>query len=266
MKYSFFICLYGALFFGLIGCKSKKTIATTPTVSNIEKTPNTANEFLSAIESRTYTPEWFSGRGNINATLGTNSMEVDAVIQIRKDSAILLVVKKFGFEGARALITKDSVFLINRLEQTYDKQAITALTQRFNLPAQFDALQQLILGNPARLDSKPYEVMQQDTTVLLQSSLGKLSADYAFAKKTLKLNQAFFEDEESTSKMTMQYGNYKMTAVKKEFSCQRNIEFFSPQGNNGEIDIEFKEVEFNVAKAMRFQIPNNYKRKNYLNP
>ncbi len=255
------------VFIAFFSCKSNKKVTETPISSSaVEGKPaRTDADFLKKIEAKSFTPDWFSGKGSINAAMGDNGIDVDATIVIKKDSAILLIVKKFGFEGARALITPDSVFIINRLEQNYDKLPLSYLAQKFNLPPQFDAIQQLFFGNPAKLNpTEAFSVQLQDTTILLNSEQGTIGAAYAFAKKNLQLQTAFFQDESSASKMTMTFANYKIAPLQKEFAYQRAVNFFSPQSGNGEITIDFSDVEFNVAKTIRFQIPAHYKRKNYL--
>jgi hypothetical protein len=255
------------VFLSLFACKtSKKTNNKSSTA--VEKdvvSIKTDNDFLKKIEAQSIMPEWFSGRSTVNVSMGENALEVEAIVHIRKDSAILLVVKKFGFEGARALITPDSVFIINRLEQNYDKLPLNFLAEKFNLPSSFDAIQQLFCGNPTKLDiNTPYTVTQQDTVILLTTEKGTIGGVYQFPKKTLQLQSAFFEDENTASKMTMLFSAYKKTTSNRDFSFQRAVSFFNPRSGNGSIDIDFSEVEFNVSKTMRFQIPSHYKRKNYI--
>jgi hypothetical protein len=261
LKKIVFLLVFATFF----ACKSTKKAIKTPIIQEATHAVSSDAELLKKIENNAMMPDWFSSKSSISASMGGNELDVDAVIQIRKDSAILFVIKKFGFEGARVLITPDSVFLINRLEQSYDKMSLQTLAQRFNMPPQFDAIQQLLVGNPTKLDkNKAFSLTQKDSTVQISTTKDKLSVDYAFAKKDLILRQAFFEDENSAAKMTMNFEKYKATASKKEFSYQRKIDFFSPQSSNGEIEINFSDVEFNVAKTMRFQIPAHYQRKAFL--
>jgi hypothetical protein len=254
-------------FLSLFACKkAQKVKENTPKeIQTSAKSFSEGKESIDAILGNSISPEWFSGKGTLSASINGGSMDLDMSIQIRKDSAILLVLRKFGFEGARALITKDSVFLINRMEQNFDKMPLSFLSDKFNLPPQFNSLQQLLLGNPSQLDlQKPYELNTQDSLLYLTSHSAKLDASYQISKKSMKLLNAFFEESGSASKMTMNFENYRVTGLQKEFSYERMIRFFSPDSGNGEVQLNFEEVEFNVPKNIRFQIPSHYQRKSYL--
>lgn len=254
-------------FLSLIACnKARKEKETIPKeIQTSAKSLSEGTEGIEAILNNAINPEWFAGRGTLSAALNGGSMDLEMNMLIRRDSAILLVLKKFGFEGARALITPDSVFLINRLEQNYDKMPLSYLSEKFNLPPQFQSIQQLLLGIPSRLDAaNPFELRVQDSLFYLSSSTAKIDASYQVSKKSLKLLSAFFEESGTASKMTMEYENYQKTNLDKDFSFDRTLKFFSPDSGNGEVQITFDEAEFNIPKTIRFQIPAHYRRKSYL--
>lgn len=257
----FFITIYS--------CKSnKKAIEGNNNITTeVEvKTPTSGGDILKEIDTYYTLPEWTSAKGTIDASMGESNISLDAIIQIRKDSAILLIAKKFGFEGGRALITRDSVFIINRLEQTYDKLSLAAIASKFNLPPQFDVIQKILLGCPAKInDTAPFQMQQQDSVIVLLTESGSIGATHNLAKKDLRLLQTFVEDEQNAAKMTIFFDNYKITSLQKQFAFHRNLIFISPRSGQGEIDIDFSDVEFNVPKSLRFQIPAHYKRKQYIN-
>lgn len=267
----FTIALVGIMIFP--ACKSTKkateqtaAASTTHHTEEVIKVKN-ESEYISKLAERTLSPAWFRSAGSINASLNGNELDLDAVIQIRKDSAIMIVLKKFGFEGGRILINQDSVFIINRLEQNYDKLPLQFLAQKFNIPAQYAAIQAILLGNAVQLDTKtPFEAHSQDSSVVITAESGAFSGTYTFEKARLHLLQSFFIDEKSASKMTMYYEDYKTTSYKNvSFSHQRNIAFFSPSSGNGEITLEFSDVEMSdTPKSIKFSIPSHYKRKLYV--
>lgn len=259
--------LFLITFFTLFAChKARKEKETAPTaIHSSTKSFSEGKEGVEAILNSNIRPEWFAGRGSLSANINGGSMDLEMNLLIRKDSAILLVLKKFGFEGARALITADSVFLINRLEQNFDKMPLSFLSAKFNLPPQFYSIQELILGNPSQLDPQnPCELRTQDSLLFISSRSAKIDASYRISKNSLKLLSAFFEESGSASKMTMEFEKYRNAGLEKEFSHERTLRFFSPDSGNGAVQLTFDEVEFNVPKIIRFQIPAHYRRKSYL--
>jgi hypothetical protein len=254
-------------FLSLFACKkARKEIEASPKeIQPSTKSTIAGKDGVDVIFKSAISPEWFAGRGTLAANMNGGSMDLEMSLLMRKDSAILLVLKKFGFEGARALITADSVFLINRLEQNYDKMSLDYMSKKFNLPAQFQTIQQLLLGNPSQLDPKsPCELGTQDSLLLLSSRSANIDASYRISKNSMNLYSAFFEQPGSTSKMSMNFEKYGKTSLEKEFSYERTLRFFSPDAGNGEVQLIFDEVEFNVPKNIRFQIPAHYRRKSYL--
>lgn len=252
----------------IYSCKSnKKATDTKVTIPEVEvKAPTSGLDILKDIDAYYVLPEWMSAKGTIDATLGESNIALDAIIQIRKDSAILIVAKKFGFEGGRALITPDSVFIINRLEQTYDKLALATIAAKFNLPPKFDVIQKVLLGYPAKIDNAiPFKVQQQDSLIVLLTESGSIGATHNLSKIDFKLLQTFVEEEQNAAKMTIQFENYKATSLQKPFAFRRNLMFVSPRSGQGEVNIDIADVEFNVPKTLRFQIPAHYKRKQYIN-
>ena len=61
------------------------------------------------------------------------SIGVNANIIWIRDSLMWMNVKKFGLEAARVLVTKDSVFVLNRLEKTYAARGLESLQRQYIL-------------------------------------------------------------------------------------------------------------------------------------
>ena len=256
------------VFLTFLACnKARKEKETIPNEiqTSAKSAPTEGAEGIDAILKNSFIPEWFSGRGTLSATLNGGNMELDINLLLRRDSAILLVLKKFGFEGARALITPDSVFLINRLEQNYDKMPLSFLSEKFNLPAQFQSIQELLMGIPSSLDGvNPLVLHAQDSLFVLSANSKKIDASYQISKSSLNLLSAFFEEAGTAAKMTMIYENYRKSNLNRDFSFDRTLKFFSPDSGSGEVQLIFEDAEFNIPKTIRFQIPAHYRRKSYL--
>jgi hypothetical protein len=80
--------------------------------------------------------------------------DVNANIRMLRDSTIWISVNAvLGIEALRALITRDSVKLIDKLNKTYTARSITYLQDVTSLPLDLPTLQDLIIGNAVFIDS-----------------------------------------------------------------------------------------------------------------
>jgi hypothetical protein len=248
-----------ALFF-TFACKSKKAVVTptpVPEIVKIKEDPNKA--FLANIEKKIYTPNFFNAKASIGIVTNGNSVDFDAVIQFRKDSAILLVAKKFGFEVGRALITPDSLFIINRIQQEYDAKPLSAIASKFSLPPRFDLIQDMIMGNPMNLAKAPYKINIKDSLATLSSNYQALTAICAMDKKTFLLYQSTIDDASNGGEMTMDYKDYRNVSA-HDFSFSRILSGKSSKTGALDVDLKFNEIEFDKPKVIRFELPRKYKR------
>lgn len=102
---------------------------------------------LRSVEDAKVSTPYLETRAKLDLRSERLSIGGTATIRLAKDEAIWLVAKKFGFEAARALIRPDSFFLINRLEGEYIAEPLSYVEQKYKIPARFDLLQDIILGN-----------------------------------------------------------------------------------------------------------------------
>lgn len=244
----------------IFACKSKKiAVAPTPTPEIIKIKEDPTKAFLMNVEKKIYTPNFFNAKASINIVTNGNSIDFDAVIQFRKDSAILLVAKKFGFEVGRALITPDSLFIINRIQQEYDAKPLSAIASKFSLPPRFDLIQDMIIGNPMNLAKTPYQVNIKDSLAILSSKYQLLTANCAMDKKIFRLYQSTIDDTANGGEMTMDYKDYRAIAA-HDFSYSRILSGKSNKAGALDVDLKFNEIEFDKPKVIRFELPRKYKR------
>src|SRR5690606_1391550 len=88
-----------------------------------------------------------TARAEIFAEGEGRSVAANANIIWIRDSVLWVNVKKLGVEAARALVTKDSIYLINRLDKTYSIKGLESLQKQYSLPAGFALLQDAVLAS-----------------------------------------------------------------------------------------------------------------------
>ena len=79
--------------------------------------------------------------------MGEDDQEVSGMIRMQKDTAIWISLRSFNIEGARMLITKDSVKFINRLDKTYYAGDFAFLINQFDIDLDYNMLQAILTNS-----------------------------------------------------------------------------------------------------------------------
>ena len=89
--------------------------------------------------------------GNTVLNSQLSSFNFTGALRIRRDSAVWLSAAAFlGVESVRVLVTNDSVFMINRINQTYLTETLEETCRSMSIsPMSLPELQTLLLGNGA---------------------------------------------------------------------------------------------------------------------
>jgi hypothetical protein len=259
------LTIYTTIFFIALflfsACNTTKKTTTKETLTNKNTTP--LDVFLTTLEKNKLSPEWLSAKADVNYSDQEQQIGVNTAIILRKDSALLMAFRKFGFEAARVLVTKDSIFIINRLTSEYAKKPLAFIEQKFNLPANFNTVQSFVLGNPIFLNTliKP-SFQQTDSTFSLTEMEKGLEGKQIFEGEKSFLKNIHFQQITSVRNVNIALSKYAPTCTtcKNNFSYSRTVAAISPEIGEATIDLKFTEIELNKPKTMRFEIPANYRR------
>ncbi len=189
------------------------------------------------------------------------SFNANANIIFVRDSFIWINIKKFGIEAARALITPDSIHVLNRLEKTVQSNSISTLQKTYNLPAGFDLIQKALLGNAYLLDDKaPVPALKNGLHSLSMTST-TANGEYLLEEGTFRLRTETFIQPLESRIITIDFGDYKKTSNNLWFPYLRAIEAYSPSDDKMKLEVNMSNIEINVVKNWRFEIPAHYKKK-----
>lgn len=210
-------------------------------------------------QSNLYT-EWLDAKAKLDYQSDDFSISATALIRMKKDSAIWVVGKKFGIEGIRALITPDSVYILNRLNKTYQIEGISFLQKQFSLPLDFYDLQNILLGNAVLLPEPSQLHSQIDSSrylLQLKDEKGAVKS-YTFDGKHFYLLEMIIKEREKRRHAYLAFEDHQALNDNHYFSYFRALQFRSPETGNISIDLKFTKVEFNRPKRLSFEIPAHY--------
>lgn len=96
--------------------------------------------------------EWMTAKMSGELKVESGEFALAGSVRMRRDSAIWISASAFlGVEAVRALITPDSVVIVNRLDQTYVAEPLREVAARYQWPATFQETQAMLLGEQAEL-------------------------------------------------------------------------------------------------------------------
>ena len=135
----------------VFGCKAKKQVivkrTAVDTVSTAKRIDIKALK-LNAIKSAQTLFNTFSGRARTKLSIGGDDNDVTLNIRIKRDQKIWVSITAIaGIEVARALITPDSILLINRLQSLYVKKPFGYLNKFAGKQVNYKTLESLLVGN-----------------------------------------------------------------------------------------------------------------------
>lgn len=181
--------------------------------------------------------------------------------RIKKDSLIWLSFRgALGIEGYRALISPDTVKVLDQLNKTIDIKPVSFLQRMTKLPFDFYTLQDILIGNPVYTDSNivTYQLNADDEWVLEMD--GNFFNHQIFIDKNdlrIKKSELRNKDLIREKNGTIVYGDYDKT-LGVNFAKLRNLTVVDQSIMN--VSLEYKQYDFNKDLSFPFSIPDHYTR------
>lgn len=270
MNYCYRLLMAGAFLLALGSCRSTKKIQTAMTKKD---TTHTAPVVDARADSLRFIREVYQGiqQNQIDFRTFSAKVKVDFVgndgkkndvnanIRIAKDSVIWVSINALlGIEAFRVMITPDSVKLLNKLDKQVQLRSVNYLQEVAKIPLSFWDLQDLLIGNPVFLDSNIVSYRKDEQTISL-ISVGELFRNLLTVKNddyTLQHSKLDDNDVLRSRTCNIAYGGYE-TRNGRRFSTWRRIAV--SEKTKLDIEMQFKQFDFNVDLSFPFNIPRNYR-------
>ncbi len=184
------------LWFSVFSCKSKKEIIGATSVKDVDtKSPAYLLDKMYQNETRFDT---FSAKFSADIQTAANNVSFKTTLRIKKDSAIWMSISPvLGIEVARVLITKDSVFFMNRINGTYFAGDYSYFSNLLNTEVDYQLLEAVLIGNPIeKFSPEDFIVFHEKNQIVLSTHKKRL------VKKTLQKQERAekMERKEKTEK------------------------------------------------------------------
>jgi hypothetical protein len=218
------------------------------------------NDAFNKVKAHRIDFQTFSAKIKVNYEGGDGrNYDFNAFIRIQKDHVIWVSINALlGIEAFRVIITPDSVKVVDKLEKVVRLRSVSYLQEVAHLPVDFNMLQDLIIGNPVYLDSNIVSYRNDENGLSLMS-IGALFKNYITLNGndyTLKHSKLDDVNVMRARTCDLTYGDYERKDT-IAFSTYRKISV--AEKSKLDIQLGFKQFNFNETLSFPFSIPKNYK-------
>jgi hypothetical protein len=239
-------------------CKSKKLVVVQrPTKDTTAVKTNDVAEKLAAIRSKQVTFNTFSGKAKTKLVINNDDNDCTLNIRVNRDQKIWVSITAIaGLEVARALITPDSIQVVNRFQNLYLKKPFSYINRFAGRQVNFKTLQSLLVGNAIGelLNENAKFTPEGSNTGVTGNMMGMvykllLGPDMKVTQTNLA-NQAAGQTLQVTNRVFIQ-------ADSRVVPSQIDITSAAP-GNKVIANLRYTTVEFDRVLEYPFNIPKGY--------
>lgn len=198
-------------------------------------------------------------KSKINFKSKGNTTNLTANIRIKKDSIIWLsITPGMGIEVVRAIITTDSVKVINRLDNKYDAYSISYIKETLGLELDYTTLQNLIVGDVLLPFGEADKVITTDETWQVKQLHSGLDVVTLISRIQKKVTQAEAKNQDQ---------KYLLTTY-KDFILTDSVLFHQEQSlmvkdgtDTSFIEASHQKIEFpKKSVAFPFNVPKRFEK------
>ena len=217
------------------------------------------DRLLAEIEKSLYEPEVAEMKGDMRIQGGgLGSIKLSATIRTQKDEAFWFSLRKFGFEGGRGLVTKDSAIVLNRLEREVLQASINDLPEEAKLLPIDISLANLM----AAFGGQPIGDWLNAEVERLPGQYKLVTDDLANAELTLGTTPTVpvrwqYQEDEKFGEVL--FGDFKAQADGKVFPYFRSLSFSDTPGDTTRVVFTLTSLTSHEALKFPISIPASYK-------
>ncbi|MEY2949445.1 MAG: DUF4292 domain-containing protein [Saprospiraceae bacterium] len=221
---------------------------------------NASKQIIEQTFNQQVEAEWLTTRAKINLESGTNRLGGAGWVTLKRDSALMISARKFGFEIAKIKITPDSVIFLNRLQSEYYSESFIKGAASIGLPPNFNAIQELILGNlPSEVKENSKLSLSQDTLRLVKETDKQIIFSTLNAT-AFTISEMGFVDKKSGILVQQTLSNYQPFQDSILFALDRNLTLKTTGDSEIKISMSFQQPVWNNPSDLALTIPKSYNR------
>jgi hypothetical protein len=207
--------------------------------------------------------QYLNGRGKVHFKHKEVDQSANFNLRVRRDSAIWLSGSLLGIEGVRALLTPDSVRVVNRLQKSYFAGDYAYLSQLLNVPVSYQQMQAILLGDyqPAPTGTSP-KVTTEGANQAVNYTQAALLLEQLISTDSGRLQQLKVSESGAQRSLTVAYSDFqKLEGTSLPFAYTANVVGQQGGTESTSATLSFSKVEVGAGHLdFPFSIPKGFKK------
>ncbi len=243
------------LLFFSVGCASRKKTVPAAEARTAENVNRSRAERLEAIKAADFDYSTLALKAKADVAINDNINDVTMNFRIRKDQAIWVSVTAVaGIEVARALITPDSIKVINRLENVYLKKPFRYIHRFTNEQVDFPMVQSILIGNSIRSLVSASSDIQTSPQLELSGIMDDIRYAMTFSDSNKLVRTQLSDPQDQTLRIS--YSDFVSTNGK---NFPESISIKTRAGNKSiAAQLKYTKIDVNSAIEIPFSVPKRF--------
>ena len=223
---------------------------------------SSSTDAFAPLNSGSVSVDYLSLRSRVKYNSPDFSISSSATVRMKQDSVIWVsLAPALGIEMARALITRDTLLLLDKMNKEVLTYNFDLLSKQLNFPVTFDLVQAAILGNLPRPATAADFVSRGPEVTTVTQDWGRIEVANTIANGTMKVSQIHARELGTPNQMMVTYDEFK-TITDFLFAHNGLISLQYLQGGQPtETTIEISHNRVDVSEEpldFPFSIPDRY--------
>lgn len=228
-------------------------------------TSQTMEPALPAVQATNTTFLFLNAKGKAQITMNGNKQGANLALRMRRDSIIWVSASLAGIEGVRAVLTHDSVQVLNRLEKTYFSGGYDYLSKLLNVPVSFDQMQALLLGDymPAPAGTTPTVANEEAGRQRVTYPLAEVLVERLLQAGTGRVQQLKVSDAATKRNLIVDYTDFRPLDEQANLPFAHATFIQAQQPTAGAVTAAINYTKVNAGRerlSFPFTVPKGFKR------
>ena len=198
----------------------------------------------------------FYSKVKTKATIDDKTQSFTTQLRWHKYNKIWMSMSIIGIEGARVLINKDSIKIIDRLNSRNILKPISYIQSKAYVNLTYNDIEKLFLAQPILINKDKLELVKGDKENLLKSYDDRFATIIKLDKQN-RITNIFITDKLKNQTLNSDYADYILLDG-KYFPKTRNIKIVNDT-KNFEMSMDFGDLDISKDLTFPFQINPKYK-------
>jgi hypothetical protein len=251
--------LFLVIVVSLSGCfMKKKKVDELNTGATVVLDSKKSKEVISNMEAAKFNFNFLAAKAKVQIESNNKTNSISFNIRMKKDEKIWISVTALGgIEVARALLTVDSVKIMDKINAKYIAADYDYISEIIKNEVNFTTVQNILIGNYSQeyLSGSPV-IKGNKEIVEISGKVNDTRSYLLFSRKDFKLNEMRLSDTILNQKMEILYGDFRL--VNDQVFPFLINSFATSEKESVKLNVQYSKVEKVENLEFPFSVPKKY--------